>query len=259
MMKNFKEITSSENQTFKSWKELLNSRGIKKQKKAIIQGKIIVHEYFKSFFETEIEILFTKEHGFPANLGPKTKSYLLSHELFNELNVCGVDYPMLCVPTPEIQNFEEHFNFETKIGTHVLLPLGDPKNLGGAIRNSLAFNADSVVLLKESANPFHPLSIKASSGACFHIKLYNGPETKDLNQVLKKEKLFILDGDGIPAHQTKWPEKVFLLLGEEGQGPPENLKNTGHLISIPISNKIESLNANQALGIALYERSIQRS
>ena len=84
-MNNFKEISSSDNKTYKSWKELLSSRGIKKQQKTLVQGKIIVHEYFKSYFDSEIEILFTKEHGFPANLGPKTKSYLLTQELFNEL------------------------------------------------------------------------------------------------------------------------------------------------------------------------------
>ncbi len=263
-MKNFKEISSFDNSTYKSWKELLSSKGIKKQQKALIQGKIIVHEYFKNFFNTDIEILFSKEHGFPANLSPNTKTFLLTPELFNELNISGVDYPMLCVPIPEIKSFKDDFNFETieikslkNKNTHVFLPLGDPKNLGGAIRNCLAFGADSAILLKESANPFHPLSIKASSGACFYLKLFNGPETKDLNLTLKDQTLFVLDASGTPAHEVKWPDTLFLLVGEEGQGPPENIKQNSHIISIPISDKIESLNANQALGIALYERFIR--
>lgn len=254
-MKNFKEISSFDNPIFKSWKELLSSRGIKKQQKALVQGKIIVNEYFRNFFDTEIEILFTKEQGFPANFGPKTNGYLLSSELFNELNVTGVDYPMLCVPTPTVRDFE--MNSKQEASTTVFLPLGDPKNLGGALRNCLAFGADHVVLLKDSANPFHPLAIKSSSGACFYLKLFNGPETKALDKI--GSHLYILDAIGTPAHKINWPEKLYLLVGEEGQGPPENLKPLCQMISIPISKKIESLNANQALGIALYERFINKS
>ena len=245
----YKEITSSDNKTFKSWKDLLHSKGIKKNGRALIQGKIIVHEYFKNFFEEDIEILFTEDQGYPGNLGPKTKAYKLSQELFNELNITGVDYPMLSVPTPEILDWSESLS-----GSTVFLPLGDPKNLGGALRNALAFGVENSVLLQEAANPFHPHAIKASSGACFYMKLYKGPETKNLNI----KSLLVLDANGQPAHTLKWSQDFKLLVGEEGQGPPENILKTATVVSIPISTKIESLNANQALGIALYEASIQR-
>ena len=248
----YKEISSSDNKTFKSWKELLSSRGIKKNGRALVQGKLIVHEYFKNFFNHDIEILFTEDQGYPGNLGPNTKAYKLTKELFNELNVTGVDYPMLSVPAPEISEWSPKDSPDLPV---VFLPLGDPKNLGGAIRNALAFNVDTIVLLKEAANPFHPQAIKSSSGACFYLKLFNGPETKDLNV----QDLLVLDGSGKPAHLFAWPKNFKLLVGEEGQGPPANILTKAQSISIPISAKIESLNANQALGIALYEASVQRS
>lgn len=248
---NHKEITSFDNKTFKTWKELLTSKGIKKNNRALVQGKIVVHEYFKNFYDTDIEILFTKDHGFPGNLGPKTRAFLLSDELFQELNVTGVAYPMLCVPIKEIKPMPESLNEPAQ----VYLPLGDPKNLGGAIRNCLAFGVETVVLLKEAAHPFHPQAIKASSGACFQLQLWNGPETKDLNI----KNLHVLDGSGQATHKIKWPNPLHLLVGEEGQGPPENILKKATAVSIPISSKIESLNANQALGIALYEISVKRS
>ena len=86
------------------------------------------------------------------------------------------------------------------------------------------------------------------------MKLYKGPETKNLNI----KSLLVLDANGQPAHTLKWSQDFKLLVGEEGQGPPENILKTATVVSIPISTKIESLNANQALGIALYEASIQR-
>jgi RNA methyltransferase, TrmH family len=243
-MKNYKEITSSENAQFKSWKDLLNSKGIKKQKKALIQGKSIVHEYFKSFFDHDIEILFTKNHGVPANLGPKTKSFLLDSQLFDQLNITGVDYPMLSVPTPEITSYDSNSN-----GLQVFLPLGDPKNLGAALRNCLAFGASSVILLQEASNPFHPQAIKASSGACFHLNLFKGPSILDLQD----KNIFCLDSNGTPLQKVKWPKDPKILVGEEGQGLPASLKEKNQIVSIETSNKIESLNANQALGIVLYE------
>lgn len=248
----YKEISSSDNKTFKSWKELLSSRGIKKNGRALVQGKLIVHEYFKNFFNHDIEILFTEDQGYPGNLGPNTKAYKLTKELFNELNVTGVDYPMLSVPIPELSEWSPR---DTSDSAVVFLPLGDPKNLGGALRNALAFNVDTVVLLKEAANPFHPQAIKSSSGACFYLKLFRGPETK----ALSSSDLVVLDGAGTPAHLYTWPKNFKLLVGEEGQGPPSHLRASAQAISIPISTKIESLNANQALGIALYEASVQRN
>lgn len=246
-MKNYKEISSEDNKTFKTWKDLLTSKGIKKNNRALIQGKRVVHEYFKNFFDQDIEIIFTEDHGYPGNLGPHTKSYLLSKDLFAELNVTGVDYPMLSVPVPELKEWDAPKSQEAT----VFIPLGDPKNLGGALRNALAFGVPTVVLLKEAANPFLPQAIKASSGACFYLNLFKGPATKDLNV----KNLFVLDGGGTPAHKIKWPKDFKLLVGEEGQGPPEHLRKDFQTVSIPISDKIESLNANQALGIALYEAS----
>lgn len=250
-MLQYKVITSSDNKTFKSFQELLNSKGIKKNKKALIQGRIIVNELFAKFFKSKMEVLFTEDHGFPANYGPNCTGYLLDKALFNELNVNGVDYPILCLSTPEFHPFDSTDRQRLK----VFLPLGDPKNLGGALRNALAFEADSVVLLKESANPFHPKAIKASSGACFFNEMQSGPSINDLNL----DNLFILDGAGEPLPEVKWTKNINLLVGEEGQGFPDHLIQSARKISIPISDKIESLNANQALGIALYEIQKHRS
>ncbi len=252
MSLNYKEILSAENKSFKGWKELTSSRGIKKRQRALVQGKILVHEYFKDFYFEDIEIIFTADQGYPANLGPKTKSFKLSKALFNELNTTGVDYPMLCVPVPRIKNLEVTLLKEKPC---VYLPLGDPKNLGGALRNALAFGVENVVLLEEAANPFHPQAIKASSGACFHLNLFKGPKAEDLDP----KSLYVLDSGGKMAHTINWPNNFKILVGEEGQGPPKQILQNAKPVSIPISSKIESLNASQALGIVLYEASLNRN
>lgn len=247
-MKRPELISSPENPKYKIWKSLLQSKGIKKNLKALLSGKTLVHEYFKKNFEQSFEILYTSDQGIPVNLGPQTKAFEIDKLLFKELDIVGSNYPLLCVPTPEIKAYQPM----NKPGLNVFLPLGDPKNLGGALRNCLAFNVDEVILLSEAAHPFHPQAIKSSSGAVFNLNLSRGPSIKDINI----KNLFILDKAGKNLNKIDWPEETNILVGEEGMGLPEDLKEKCKLISIPISEKIESLNANQALGITLYQKSI---
>ncbi len=246
-MKKFESIESPQNAKFKTWCSLKTTKGIKKTGKALVAGKTLVSEMHKHFYDQPLEILFTEKMGIPVNLGPHTKAYQLSETLFNELDPLGLHFPLLVVPTPEIPTLELN---PTPKGLQVLLPLGDPKNLGAAIRNCLAFGVTDIVLLKEAAHPYHFASIKASSGAVFKVRLQAGPSIQELT---KSNSLFCLDGHGQSLVDFEWPGNLYLLVGEEGPGVPDSLKDHKQTLSIPIDENIESLNAHQALGIALYD------
>lgn len=250
-MKNHEFIESPKNPKFKTWSNLKSAKGIKKAGKTLITGKNVVSEYFTAFYDQQIEVLYTESMGIPVNLGPKAKAYKLSEPLFKEIDPLGLHFPILVVDIPEISDW----NLKSDSSLQVLLPLGDPKNLGAAIRNCLAFGVDSVILLKEAAHPYHHSTIKASSGAVFKIKILNGPSIQDLK--LQDSPVFCLDGGGLDLRDFNWPQKTLLLVGEEGLGVPDFLKHRDTTLSIPISGKIESLNAHQALGIALYDRTLK--
>lgn len=246
-MKKFEVIESPQNAKFKTWYNLKTTKGIKKTGKAIVAGKALVSELHRHFYDEPLEILFTETMGLPVNLGPQSKAYQLSEKLFSELDPLGLHFPILIVPIPEIPKVTLN---EPPKGVQVLLPLGDPKNLGAAIRNCLAFGIQDVVLLQEAAHPFHHASIKASSGAVFKVNLKSGPSVLDLKP---SESLFCLDGGGQNLIEFKWPKSLSLLVGEEGPGIPEHLRDHKQTLSIPIVSHLESLNAHQALGIALYD------
>lgn len=249
----FQKIQSPENKKFKLWKSLLSSSGIKKHNLTLIQGTSLVNEYLEHFFDSPISFLFPKNLEIPPLTGPQIQFFELSPHLFEVLNVTGSSSPILCVPIPLIKPFD----FKAPAPPlRVFLPLGDPKNLGVALRNCLAFKVHEVVLLKESAHPFLPLCIKASSSIeIFKLQLLQGPHIHDLTPL----KPIVLNTSGDPLHQFSWPPSTQILVGEEGLGVPDSLKETCPCVSIPHSQKVESLNASQTLGICLYQYFISQS
>lgn len=251
-MKNFESIESAKNLKFKTWQSLKTAKGIKKHQRTIIAGKSLVSECFQLFYQKDIEVLFTENMGVPVNLGPQARAYQLSASLFKELDPLGSDSALLVVPIPQISPWPDPPT--TKPELKILLPLGDPKNLGAAIRNCAAFGINNIILLKEAAHPFHFSSIKASSGAVFKVQLFQGPSIHELD--IDKNILFSLDAQGENLVDFKWPQntEIYLLVGEEGPGVPQAIKDRSKVLSIPIAESIESLNAHQALGIALYDK-----
>ena len=60
--------------------------------------------------------------------------------------------------------------------------------------------------------------------------------------------------------QVNWCQPVALLIGNEGQGLPEELEHSADTrIRIPMSSSVESLNAAAAAAVLFYEAARQRS
>lgn len=229
-----KKIESQKNEHFKKLKSLLTSKGIKKEGLCLVSGKYILPE------------LETHKGQSLHHLESYEPDVLLSKDLFNELSPLKTSEPLWVMPTPQM----EKANLESAPqGLEVLLPVGDPKNLGALIRTCLAFEVQKIILLEESAHPFLPQSIKASAGSVFKAPLFKGPSVQDL----KGTCLYSLDKEGNPLKKMGLQNRnIRLLLGEEG-GLPAGLE--AQKISIPISDQVESLNVNSCLSIVLYELS----
>lgn len=225
-------IESPENKTFKHFKSLLASKGLKKENQALVMGDNLASELKK-------QLPKAKTIHFDEIQKP---DYLLSRELFQSLSTIKTNSPILLVPfeSPKKYSFKED-SFD------VFLPVGDPKNLGALIRTSQAFGVDRIVLLEESAHPFLPESIRSSSGSVFKAPLFKGPSIKDLDL----DSLWTLDkgGESIYSWRPENLNKVKLLIGEEGGHLSK--KQRERSLSIPITKKVESLNVNSALSCTL--------
>jgi len=236
------EITSSTNPQMKIWRSLLSSKGIKKEGLFILSGEKLILEFLKNP-KLEIDCELVTKNQTPLD-HPHPK-FLLSSELFQELDEVGTGFNLLVIKTPSIKTWDEN----SKAKMTLFLPLGDPANLGAAIRSAEAFLVEEIVLLQQAAHPFLPKAIKASGGSVLRANLFKGPSLQDLNP-----SLITLDQSGISLVDFQWPEQSRLLVGEEGPG----LSNFQSKIKVTIPTQgVESLNATVALSIALYDWKIK--
>jgi len=170
----------------------------------------------------------------------------LARPLFKELDLFGTNAPLLVLHVPEIPSYELA---NLSGGLEILCALGDPANVGALLRSAAAFGASRVILLKESASPFHPKAVRAASAATLTTPLFEGPSIQELKRIAEESEISALDMGGAPIHRLHWSRDVKILIGEEGQGVP---RGDFRRISIPISSGVESLNATVAASIALY-------
>lgn len=243
-----KVINSTSNSRFKFWKSLHDSKGIRKAGRYLLSGRKLVPEFLKTGNVETLLIQDPKEMD-GLKFSKNVEVVQLSKSLFAELDISGTHFPLLVGIAPQ---FDKANLDLAPQGLEVIVALGDPLNLGAMLRSCEAFGVSKVILCEESANPFHPKVIKASAGSSVRLPLQLGPSIKNISG-----EIVSLDSDGEDIRDFAWPKNVRLLLGEEGQGIPENLKCTA--IAIPINQKVESLNATVAASLALFSYRLKNS
>ncbi|UCE63854.1 MAG: RNA methyltransferase [Nitrospirota bacterium] len=240
-------ITSSHNVQLKRWTSLLDSRGLTHHQQCLVSGKKLVRQILVQFPKLCLEILYPTLRS-PILLTPQQVTHFrLTPELFRKLDLIGTRFPLLVCQIPPITLASLA---TPPRGLEVLCPFGDPTNVGAIIRSSCAFNVTSLILLREAAHPFHPKSIRASSGAVFHQGILQGPGVAELHKKEVLQWITALDVKGGNLSSWKWPKNIRLLIGEEGVGLSKQA--FPRILAIPQTKKANSLNAAIAASIALY-------
>lgn len=238
-----KELSSPQNPIFKKYLSLEKSSGVKKEGLSLFSGEKVVHDVCLKSPQLVEAVISTQKIGFPPYLKPK--HITMSPSMFSELDFFNTRKPLAVVQVPSFPKWES----SSPQGLELLLPVQDPANMGAIIRTAFAFHIKKIILLSESAHPYHPKSIRASSGYVLNMNFEIGPSIRDLSL----SKILTLDMEGQSLNQFQWPQNSFLLVGEEGQGLPQNLSL--ETLKIPMHEECESLNVGAALGIALYSYS----
>ena len=144
----------------------------------------------------------------------------------------------------------------------ILDHLEDTHNFGAIIRTCLAAGVDGIIIPKDRSVSVNSTVMKTSVGAALNMKICM---VTNLNQTIKylKDKnywIYSSDMNGDVYSNVKYDGNVALVIGNEGKGVSELVKKSSDfIVSIPMSSKIESLNASVATGIIVYEIVRQRS
>jgi RNA methyltransferase, TrmH family len=145
----------------------------------------------------------------------------------------------------------------------VLDAIGDPGNLGTILRSALAADVDEVLLAPGGADPLAPKVVRAASGAHFHLPIRAGLDWGAIKQFLSGapavQQILVAEAGSRRSYDTiDLTRRTALLIGNEAHG----VSALGHAlmteaITIPMWNKVESLNAAVATSVILFEAARQ--
>lgn len=241
------KLDSANNSRFKALKKLLTGRGLKKSGEALMSGRRQIADMLQRRPDQCRFWITRGQSDPPPPESPRQLSWLqLSAPLFKTLDIFGTQGPLLCITAPRPSRWEPQEGFPS--GCSLLVPFQDPDNVGAAIRSAAAFGAAQVILLAESAHPYHPKALRSSGGSVPFVRLRHGPSLEDLPENLP---ILSLSSEGTPINAALFPHSFGLLAGLEGSGLP--LSWRGRALCIPMDPAVESLNAAAAVAIALYE------
>ncbi len=138
----------------------------------------------------------------------------------------------------------------------VLDNVQDPGNLGTIIRSAVAFNIDTLLLSKNTVDPYNDKVVRASQGLLFQLNIIVG-DLKSYLQNLKENQYYILGTKVTNGKSIKSVEKkssFAIIMGNEGNGMSSEVEALcDDFAYIEMNEKCESLNVGVAASILMYE------
>lgn len=138
----------------------------------------------------------------------------------------------------------------------VLDHVHNPANVGMILRSATAAGLDGIVVPHKGTADIGPVAIKASAGIAFRAPILRAEDTLEALAILEANRfdLIGLDGGGPSLFETELPDRVAFIVGNESTGLTENARAAcSTVVSIPLENGVESLNAAVAASLLAYE------
>ena len=126
-------------------------------------------------------------------------------------------------------------------------------NLGTIMRTMLGFGVRNLAVIGEGVDVFHPNVIRSSMGAVFKMNFEYFEKFDDYSEKYQNKLYTFMTNGEVSLPDAKFEKPFTLVFGNEAKGLSEYFKTVGTSITIPQSEKIDSLNLAMSVGIALYE------
>ena len=144
----------------------------------------------------------------------------------------------------------------------ILDSIQDPHNLGACIRSAVAANVSAIIIPKNRAATVNETVKKVACGAAENLTIVT---VVNLVRAIKKMKEAGVWVIGAAANTEKsiydidMTAAIAVIIGNEEKGIRLSIKKECDYVgSLPISDKVQSLNASVAAGIILFEAVRQR-
>ena len=132
----------------------------------------------------------------------------------------------------------------------------DPHNFGAIIRSCEAAGVAGIIIPSDRSVEVNATVIKTSVGTTEKMKIARVTNLNNTIKLLKDKGYWIFgtDMDGTDYTKLDYKGKTCIICGNEGSGMSKLTKeNCDFIASIPMSGKVNSLNASVSCGIVLSE------
>ena len=137
-----------------------------------------------------------------------------------------------------------------------LASVADPGNLGTILRTCDGSDAEGVILLDTSTDPYDPAAMRASMGAVFSRRLVRTSFEAFAEWARGERATVVGASDRAPEtyREADYGARTVLLMGSEREGlTTEQQTLCDRMVSIPMLGRADSLNLAVATAILLYE------
>ena len=236
-----KEIISKDNKLIKEWAKLKQKKYIDETNCVLLEGITLINEAEQRNvkFKAVCTNFYTDEKF-------DCPTYLLKENAFKVLS--GTENSQGIIAIAEMPRN----TFSMPKGNFLVLDqIKDPGNLGTIVRTAVACGFCEIYCLN-CVSYRNEKVIRSTMGTIFDCKIMdiNLDEFKSLS----KFSLYSAEMDGKSVFKTDDVPKQFgIVVGNEAHGISEEVKQTKmEAVSLPMKNRVESLNAAVACGILMY-------
>ncbi len=131
----------------------------------------------------------------------------------------------------------------------------DPHNLGAIIRTAECTGVHGIIVPQHRSVGLSPAAVKSSAGAVEYVKVARvGNLTRTIEQIQKQNVWFYaVTMNGTDYRKVSFDGGVGLVIGAEEDGISRLVaEKCDYAVSLPMSGRIESLNASVAAGVMMY-------
>lgn len=136
----------------------------------------------------------------------------------------------------------------------------DPGNMGTLFRSAAGAGVDHLIIGPESVDPYHPKSVRAAMGA--HLRVpFSQLDLDTITDYLSDFPVIaVADAGGKALYDSvSWHTASAMIIGGEAFGPSSAAREAANaIVSIPLANGVESLNAGVAGSLLMFEAARQR-
>jgi len=252
-------ITSRQNPLVQNLAGLADdARRRRSQSLCLLEGIKLVREAVRLGYRLDClclsERLHEQQPGLPFEL-PSDRTVLITEPVLRRISTQpSPDGVVATVQLPQTGEWDPG-----SVSRLVMISgLQDPVNVGAVVRTAAALGYEGVLTDAACADPFSPRALRASMGASLTLIPLRCDDLAAVADSLRRAGHLVVAGSaspgGLDAAALAQTDRMTVVIGSEGNGiAPDLLQRCDEVVRIPITNKVESLNAAAAAAILMWQ------